>query len=42
MENNKNFDCCPTFFDLKKMKPDYKNKTIHNIIVRSETYGMNK
>jgi hypothetical protein len=38
----KNFDCCSAFFDLNKLKPDYKNRTIHNIIVRSETSEMNK
>jgi hypothetical protein len=36
------FDCCAAFFDLNKLKPDYKNTTIHNIIVRSETSEMNK
>ena len=30
------------FFDVNKMKPDYKNTVVHNIIVRSETYEMNK
>jgi hypothetical protein len=30
------------FFDLNKLKPDYKNTTMHNIIVRSETSEMNK
>ncbi len=38
----KNFDCCPAFFDLNKLKPDYKNITIHNMSVRSEASEMNK